>query len=629
MKNIKLKAIFSMLIVVVMILNLIPFSMIKVLAKEPTNITKIEINNLDLTFNDAMRGTDAKIQVKEYTFPENAGYSRGNDNVWINQDDHGVYEDKLVAGQETIVDIEVFAKQVGMNVENPDYDFDEDHLDQIEVWINGVKRNDVRVTNYNSSWRCVDVYIPATVVEYTGPKHTVSFNTQGGSSVESQQVAEGYYVSRPEKPTKENEVFTGWYTDPECTEYFYFERNKIMQDTTIYAGWRPKVETQYIDKIEFNNLNLELNNSMTGFDAKNQIKQYTFPENANYSRGNDNVWINQDDHGVYGDKLLAGYETTVTIEVYAKQFGMDVENPDYDFDEDHLDQIEVWINGEKRDDAIVTNYNTSWRCVDVRIPATVINQTKTEVNEIDLQLEDLAAGKIAKTLWINLQDKQHYGITGNAIIIPSYVNLGDEFTYEDGERFAAGETYRVLFNYNIDKDNYTEGQDLVVKFNGNVATKTISPLDGETEYYEALITLPGGTKYTVTFETYGGAPVPENQLVLEGKKATKPSTDPQKGSDLVFGGWYTDTTFTTPFNFNNPITENTTIYAKWNEKGAYTQGDLDRNGVVDANDASVALELYKAQNATTEDVSIGDMDSNNLIDANDASLILEYYKTHQ
>ncbi|MBR2785411.1 MAG: InlB B-repeat-containing protein [Clostridia bacterium] len=61
----------------------------------------------------------------------------------------------------------------------------------------------------------------------------------------------------------------------------------------------------------------------------------------------------------------------------------------------------------------------------------------------------------------------------------------------------------------------------------------------------------------------------------------------------------------------------------------YKKGDLDRNGVVDANDASVALELYKAQNATAEDVTIGDMDENDLIDANDASLILEYYKTHQ
>ena len=61
----------------------------------------------------------------------------------------------------------------------------------------------------------------------------------------------------------------------------------------------------------------------------------------------------------------------------------------------------------------------------------------------------------------------------------------------------------------------------------------------------------------------------------------------------------------------------------------YLKGDLDRNGVVDANDASVALELYKAQSATAEDVRIGDMDDNELIDANDASLILEYYKTHQ
>ena len=58
------------------------------------------------------------------------------------------------------------------------------------------------------------------------------------------------------------------------------------------------------------------------------------------------------------------------------------------------------------------------------------------------------------------------------------------------------------------------------------------------------------------------------------------------------------------------------------------KGDLDYNGVVDANDASVALELYKAQNATAEDVTIGDMDENDLIDANDASLILEYYKTN-
>ena len=75
----------------------------------------------------------------------------------------------------------------------------------------------------------------------------------------------------------------------------------------------------------------------------------------------------------------------------------------------------------------------------------------------------------------------------------------------------------------------------------------------------------------------------------------------------------------------------TVIYTSVNigENNQVLKGDLDKNNVVDANDASVALELYKAQNATSDDIKIGDMDRNNLIDANDASLILEYYKTHQ
>ena len=58
----------------------------------------------------------------------------------------------------------------------------------------------------------------------------------------------------------------------------------------------------------------------------------------------------------------------------------------------------------------------------------------------------------------------------------------------------------------------------------------------------------------------------------------------------------------------------------------FLKGDLDKNGIVDANDAAVALDLYKYNNATEEDLKIGDMDENGLIDANDASLILDVYK---
>lgn len=58
----------------------------------------------------------------------------------------------------------------------------------------------------------------------------------------------------------------------------------------------------------------------------------------------------------------------------------------------------------------------------------------------------------------------------------------------------------------------------------------------------------------------------------------------------------------------------------------FLKGDLDKNGIVDANDAAVALDLYKYNSATKDDLEIGDMDENGLIDANDASLILDVYK---
>ena len=75
---------------------------------------------------------------------------------------------------------------------------------------------------------------------------------------------------------------------------------------------------------------------------------------------------------------------------------------------------------------------------------------------------------------------------------------------------------------------------------------------------------------------------------------------------------------------SNPSRTYTIKFTKYN----FLKGDIDRNGVVDANDASLALEKYKINEWSQDDLKYGDMDENNLIDANDASLILEVYKTN-
>lgn len=76
--------------------------------------------------------------------------------------------------------------------------------------------------------------------------------------------------------------------------------------------------------------------------------------------------------------------------------------------------------------------------------------------------------------------------------------------------------------------------------------------------------------YTVHFETKGGSGV-ANEKVNSGGKAIKPS-DPTKDG-YTFEGWYEDSEFTIPFDFDTTITGDTTIYAKWGDgvkKESYT-----------------------------------------------------------
>ncbi|HHW79338.1 MAG TPA: hypothetical protein GX742_00890, partial [Acholeplasmataceae bacterium] len=70
--------------------------------------------------------------------------------------------------------------------------------------------------------------------------------------------------------------------------------------------------------------------------------------------------------------------------------------------------------------------------------------------------------------------------------------------------------------------------------------------------------------HSVSFETFGGQYI-QNELVKEGQLVTRP-VDP-KNQDLVFDNWYKDPNFSVVWKFEEfVITNDTTIYAKFNEK---------------------------------------------------------------
>jgi uncharacterized repeat protein (TIGR02543 family) len=76
-------------------------------------------------------------------------------------------------------------------------------------------------------------------VEALPGTYVVSFNSRGGSAVESQVVAEGDTVAAPAAPTRTNYVFDAWYKETALTNRWDFATDTVAARTTLYAGWTP------------------------------------------------------------------------------------------------------------------------------------------------------------------------------------------------------------------------------------------------------------------------------------------------------------------------------------------------------------------------------------------------------
>ena len=143
--------------------------------------------------------------------------------------------------------------------------------------------------------------------------------------------------------------------------------------------------------------------------------------------------------------------------------------------------------------------------------------------------------------------------------------------YNDGKT-KYGYDFRIVTN-----DGYQLASDLKVIYNGEDVTSTVDIMKAS---WGAYVTVDLGKAigtpvvYTITFNSNDGTSVaPQN--VNAGEKLTEPTPAPTR-EGFTFDGWYEDSTFSTKFNFDTPITDNMTLYAKWTEN-KYTL-TFDANG---------------------------------------------------
>ncbi|WP_042463936.1 InlB B-repeat-containing protein [Neobacillus dielmonensis] len=72
----------------------------------------------------------------------------------------------------------------------------------------------------------------------SGESLLVTFDTDGGSKVDSQHVYAGDTIKVPERPKKDGLVFVGWYTDKSTNVHMWdFLNNTVVDSMTLYAKW--------------------------------------------------------------------------------------------------------------------------------------------------------------------------------------------------------------------------------------------------------------------------------------------------------------------------------------------------------------------------------------------------------
>ena len=97
--------------------------------------------------------------------------------------------------------------------------------------------------------------------------------------------------------------------------------------------------------------------------------------------------------------------------------------------------------------------------------------------------------------------------------------------------------------------------------------------DGESEVDFTVIP---AAEYRVTFDPNGHGIAPAEQLVSEGGKAIQPPAPAAQG--YTFGGWYTEKECRNAFDFDQEITGDVTLYAKWTANSSNGGNNSGENG---------------------------------------------------
>lgn len=195
----------------------------------------------------------------------------------------------------------------------------------------------------------------------------------------------------------------------------------------------------------------------------------------------------------------------------------------------------------------------------IRIPVSVTSIGSYAFDDCPSSMTVTYSG--SKKQWDAITKGSYNGVLENHLVCNT---LEATFT-ADGTTFAPAQTIDRGEKFEEPAEPSKENHTFAGWYNGDEKEKF--DFDADTTNAPNVLNLVAKwdiNKYTVKFVSEHGSF--KDQTIEHGKPIdTDKLTIPQV-EGFTFGGWYTDDTYDTEFDFNTPITSNTTVYAKWTAK---------------------------------------------------------------
>ncbi len=366
--------------------------------------------------------------------------------------------------------------------------------------------------------------------DYTAIEYTVTFDSQGGSEVDSITRIENEAIGTLPVPTKEGHSFLGWYTSTEYTEQIN-SSTPVIADVTYYAKW--------IDKIK-------------------ELETVFFIPGSCTFNGSSNL----ENVGLITSSSQDGCISTVNPS------GVDIDYTDSKFIDSHIALFSS-DNFEKDFELgfTIDNMNING----VHSQATLVN------SKLENSTENYPGFVFRKNASNTLDLTSKFG---------SSKEYKANFTYEPGMEIRIsrqdgviyyslnGETWQLLKDIN----DYKKRFNLTTWF-GAFSPESDMEATGEDSYASAdryfngtlsniYIKMAPDLKYTVTFDAHGGSASFESKVVKHGKPVGELPTVEKE--NYYFDGWFTEANGGTQVDENMTIMAPKTFHAQYTEKHTVT-----------------------------------------------------------